>query len=255
MSLGIACVILWCACVVVQAQALSASAGVGYAGERLALDEYGIQMRAVQQQALAAQNGINAVTDSLIEANAVAEKLAERNRELKKQNELFGVSRVTGNREILEQRLLKSARDLALVEDKLHEHSTQLQSLVAALNDYLGAPESMKRDHLPELLTSLNNSERLLNSELNEELPSNSGVIDTMRVIDVREDLALVVVDAGKKQGLNTGMNLTIRSGARPIAMVRAVDVRDRITGCVIHQYLGDALPIEIGNEVRLDLR
>jgi hypothetical protein len=240
------------------AQGFPAKFGVGYAGSRLALDRHRIEIQAVVQQAQAAQSGINAVTESLIEANAVNEMLAEKNRELKKQAELFGVARATGDRAVLEQRLLKSVRDLDLVHEDLETQRTQHQQLVSALNDYLGAPESMKRDHLPQLLRSLRESERVLAEDLAGEITANEreAIITDMRVIDVRDDLALVVVDAGKKHGVDVGMQMIIRNGVRPIAQVRAVDVRDAITGCVINGFVGeDNSPIEIGNQVRLDIR
>ena len=235
----------------------AAQMGAGYAGMRLALDQQGVQMLNMQQQANAAQLGLAAVTDSLVEANQTAKRLAERNQELQKQFAALGVSRVTEDRAVLEERLLKAVRDLDLMDQKYKAAVQQLDSLVNASKDYLGAKENMKRDYLDPLVRAVSESERLLLQDVNSTVQGNAvaGSISQVRVIGVKDEIATVVINAGSRQGVSEGMQFTVQQGGRRIGTVRAVDVRDRIAGCVIQDFESANTPMEVGQQVVLDVR
>jgi len=235
----------------------AAQMGAGYAGLRLSLDQQGVQMLNLQQRVRSSQDGIAAVTESLIEANATSQAMAKRIQELQKQFAALGVSRVTEDREVLEQRLLKAVRDLDLVDTKYKQTLEQLNSLVHATQDYLGAKENMKRDELPKLMRAVSEADRLLQSELSNKVQGNTmaGTLADVRVLDVKDELALVIINAGQRQGVAEGMQFTVQQGGRRIGSVRAVDVRDGIAGCIIQDFVSANTPMEVGQQVMLDVR
>lgn len=235
----------------------AAQMGEGYAGLRLDLDQQGVQVLNLQQRFRASQDGIAAVTESLIEANATSQAMAKRIQELQKQFAALGVSRVTEDREVLEQRLLKAVRDLDLVDTKYKETLEQLEGLVNATQDYLGAKENMKRDELPKLMRAVSETNRLLQKNLSDKVQGNTvaGNLVEVRVLDVKDDLALVIINAGQRQGVAEGMQFVVQQGGRRIGTVRAVDVRDGIAGCIIQDFESANTPIEVGQQVVPDVR
>jgi hypothetical protein len=235
----------------------AAQMGAGYAGLRLSLDEQSIRMITLEGQTSAAHLGIAAVTESYIEAQQVAKRLAERNQELQKQFAALGVSRVTEDKAVLEERLLHAVRDLDMVDQKYKAAVQQLDNLLTATKAYLGAKENMKRDMLPALMRAVSESDRLLLQDVNSTVQGNAqtGTVGQMRVLDVKNDLALVIINAGTRQGVSEGMQFIVKQGDRRVGAVRALDVRDNITGCVIQTFESANTPMEVGQQVILDVR
>ena len=52
----------------------------------------------------------------------------------------------------------------------------------------------------------------------------------------VNGTLGVVVVEAGRREGLRPGMRLAVVRGRRGVAVVRVVDVRERIAGAVLER-------------------
>ena len=67
--------------------------------------------------------------------------------------------------------------------------------------------------------------------------------VTSIRVIEVNEELNLVVLDAGRKAGLRPGMVFAVVRDRTVVARVRAVDVRDRLTGATIESKQADENP------------
>ena len=64
-----------------------------------------------------------------------------------------------------------------------------------------------------------------------------------VRVVDVNRELRMVVLDAGRRQGLAPGVMLSVVQGDRAIARIRVVDVRRALAGAVIEDVAWRAFP------------
>jgi hypothetical protein len=64
-----------------------------------------------------------------------------------------------------------------------------------------------------------------------------------IRLVDVNRDLRMVVLNAGRGQGLAPGMLFSVVQGDRAIARVRVVDVRRALAGAVIEDVEWRAFP------------
>ena len=60
--------------------------------------------------------------------------------------------------------------------------------------------------------------------------------LQELRVLDVNPDLRMVVINAGKLHGLKPGMAFSVVRKGKGIARVRAIDVRDEITGAAMEE-------------------
>ncbi len=65
----------------------------------------------------------------------------------------------------------------------------------------------------------------------------------SLDVIEVNSDLALVVIRGGSFAGLKRGMMLAVLRGERVVARVRVLDVRKMISGARLEAVLGDVYP------------
>lgn len=83
-----------------------------------------------------------------------------------------------------------------------------------------------------------------------DQLPEISGLAgqdvsgeQTLSVLEVNRDLALVVLNGGVMAGMKPGLVLAILRDERVVARVRAIDVRKAISGARIETVLGNEYP------------
>ncbi|HBA83554.1 MAG TPA: hypothetical protein DCZ95_05615 [Verrucomicrobia bacterium] len=66
---------------------------------------------------------------------------------------------------------------------------------------------------------------------------------ESMELVDVNEALGLVVIDAGRADGLRPGMLFSVMREQKAIARVRVADVRDTLSGAVIEDMRSGGYP------------
>ena len=59
------------------------------------------------------------------------------------------------------------------------------------------------------------------------------------RVLDVNRELGMVILGAGRRDGLKPGLALAVSGRNRTVALVRIVDVRTAVAGAVIEETDG----------------
>jgi hypothetical protein len=71
--------------------------------------------------------------------------------------------------------------------------------------------------------------------------------------IAVKDDLSLVVINLGSKQGVREGMPFQVIRGEKLIGKVRVVDVRDKIAGAIVQNLFSEKDPIKVGDHLKVD--
>ena len=100
-----------------------------------------------------------------------------------------------------------------------------------------------------KLIAEIEASRRLSETLRNEKIGvggaavAETGSLQRAKIRDVNESLRLVVFNIGSIQGVRNGMPFVIYHGDQPIAMARAVDVRERITGAMVERAEKNAKP------------
>ncbi len=74
-------------------------------------------------------------------------------------------------------------------------------------------------------------------------------------VISLKDDLALVVINIGRRQGVQRGMPFDVLRKSRVVGTVRVVDVREHIAGAVIQDLNSGQEPIKFGDHLRVAAR
>ena len=76
-------------------------------------------------------------------------------------------------------------------------------------------------------------------------VPSGLLAKDEIGIVDVNRSLRMVVIDAGVLRGVRPGMGFDVLREGRYVARLRAVDVRDTVTGAVIEDMEMQRPPIQ----------
>jgi hypothetical protein len=169
--------------------------------------------------------------------------------------EALGIDAASSDRTKLEQRLLKAVRDLELVQGEKDKISTALVRMCEAVLNLLKTAENID----PEARLAVEAEMRAANQTMGVapaeaiEAPTYTPVLTDATVIAVKNELALVVLNVGRNQGVQSGMPFGVWRENRKLGTLRVVDVRDRIAGAVIQEFEAEEEPIKVGDTLRVD--
>ncbi len=225
---------------------------------KLALESSEHENAALRQKLALAQEQISALADSLALANSESEVFKREAGDLKLRLEALGLDAASPDRALLEQRLLKAVSDLKIVEDQKEKLNEQVIRLNEAIIRYLKGASSIDGDARMALETEMRSSNQLLGitgaAQPAEPAATPAGSLMDARVISVKDELALVVANLGREQGVKIGMPFQVIRNGRQIGVVRVVDVRESISGAVI-QSLDPSEKVKVGDTLRVDAR
>ncbi len=199
------------------------------------------------------QEAIKSLTESLAESNSEAEIYRKKCEELTLQMEALGVD--VGNPSKLEQRLLKAVSDLRIVETEKNKVSDQLVRLSEAMLRYLKSASSVDADARMAVETEMRNANETLGlpSDHADGATAVSATLTDAKVISIKDELALVVANVGRKQGVAMGMPFQVIRGDEVIGLVRVINVRDSIAGAIIQELESDKNRIKVGDRLKAE--
>jgi cell shape-determining protein MreC len=73
--------------------------------------------------------------------------------------------------------------------------------------------------------------------------------------ISVKEELSLIVINLGSKQGVKIGMPFRVLRGENVIGNVQVVDVREKIAAAIIQNLSSEREPMKVGDRLVVDAR
>jgi hypothetical protein len=231
---------------------------------KVALESAKHENASLHQQVTLAQQQVAALTESLALANSEGEVFKRETADLKLRLEALGLDAASPDKALLEQRLLKAVSDLKIVQDQRDKLTDQLTRLDEAILRYVKSASSVDGDARLALETELRSSTEILGAATGNGSPASTGTnaanvdsagsLEDARVMAVKEELALVVVNLGRLQGAKIGMPFQVLHDGRKVGLVRIVDVREKISGAVI-QSLDQSEKIKVGDQLRVDAR
>ncbi|MFN0128252.1 MAG: hypothetical protein ACKV19_16385 [Verrucomicrobiales bacterium] len=198
------------------------------------------------QDRLAAEKSANnamAVKVGILSAEASAAR--EELEEIKRRAEAAGpVHDPRG----LEQRILDAVNDLRLTKESKDETDQRLHQLADAIQAYLAADA----ESAPALRTSVEQALAAATAPTATDDPEPSPTrIESSRVVSVKPDQRLLIVNAGRLAGMKPGTPLRIFRNDRPLASAVVVEVRASLSGSLITQLEGDEFP-RVGDTLRV---
>jgi hypothetical protein len=208
------------------------------------------QAAAERKRADEAEAQRKALVQSLAEAVRVSEEQTAASRETELKLQALGVDLISRDGNSLEQRLLKSVRDLDIAQQEIERQSNAIRRLSESCLKVLKAAPSLDAKVRAEAESTL----AAANAALAPLAKPKDGPADLSgaRVVSVDSSIGLVVFDAGRPTGLRVGTPVTVLRGERPLYSALVVDVRDAIAGAVLQDRLGDSGDVEVGDGIRL---
>jgi chromosome segregation ATPase len=195
----------------------------------------------------------HALQKNLATSNAEAEVLKRKVSELHLRLEALGLE-AAGDESKLEQRLLKAVNDLRLGEDEkrtLQEALIELSEAVLRFQKVAATEDAESRGSLE---AALRKASRALGSDLGSavEAAPVSATLTDASIISIKEDLALVVANVGRKHGVQAGMPFRVIRDGEDIGVIRVVDVREKIAGAVVQDLRSEKEKIRVGDRLKV---
>ena len=210
----------------------------------------------LREQVENGRRSLRAWGDNAAEANAEAEVFRRQYESLKLRMEALGLTTIGEGSDPLEQRLLRSVRDLDLVRQEKDAFRDQLLALAESVLRYL---KTTLGEGDPETRLQVEGELRATNEVLGNPIKVSgeaSPILPTLRsglVLGWKEDFSLLVANLGSHQGLKVGMPLTIARGDTFVGRARVVQVRERIAGAIVEEQSPKTGQIKIGDQIRVE--
>jgi hypothetical protein len=203
------------------------------------------------------QKSLADMRTSVAATNAETEVFKRQSMELKLRMEALGLDLAGGNNAKLEQRLLTAVSDLramAMEKKGLSEALIRLSDAAAIYaRNATGAPAEARL----ALESEIRNANKALGigSGNAVEAASVPATISDAMAISVKNDLSLVVINLGSRQGVKVGMPFRVMRGGNVVGSVQIVDVRDKIAGAIIQNLNSEREQIKVGDRLVVDAK
>jgi len=213
------------------------------------------QIQELGQQVAKCREQIKSLSESLANANSDGQQAREGYEKLRIQMEGLGVAALDPTNTELQQRLLTALSDLRILEGHrriLTEALVELSEASLGHAKTTSGGDPAAREHLNK---SLAGAERALSgSKLGAASgTAESGTLDNARIVSLKEDMGVAVLNIGSRHGVHPGMPFSIYRKDKPVARALVVDVRQGICGAVVQELVSRDEPVMVGDTGRAE--
>jgi len=187
------------------------------------------------------------VAHSLASANAAIASLRGENAQLKLQTETLGLAGLKPELRPLQERLIAAVADYRLADRRAKELTERIVSLSEAAIPFVGdPPDAAARTRLQQELSATNKS--IVAGKAETSIPPIA--LDAAKVISLKNDLGLAVINTGSDSGLRLGTPMRIVRAEQTVATGLVVDVRGRFAG-VLMTSANSADTLRVGDQAK----
>ncbi len=206
------------------------------------------------KQNLILKEQVQSLSDAVITAKSESDAATTENRELKARIEALGVNAMGNDRSKLEQRLIKAVSDLSSSQTDLATHKQILAGLTEAVVSLLKTSKDVSPEARLTVEAELRNASQKLGVDSNsvEKAEPSAVSLNNARVISLKPEIGLVVGNIGTQDSVKVGMPFRVYDGQNPIALVRVVDVREKLFGALIQETLSEKTTVKIGHRLKV---
>ena len=171
------------------------------------------------------------LAESLAKANEEVATLREEYERLRLQTETLGLAGLKPELRPLQERLIAAVADYRLADHRVKELTGRVVSLSEASLALLSDPaDAASRQRLQQELITANQS--LVSAKA--ETAAAPVALESAKVISLKNDLGLAVINTGAESGLRLGTPMRLVRGEKTVATGLVVDVRSRIAGVLM---------------------
>jgi hypothetical protein len=207
------------------------------------------KMKQLELQVEALKVKAQNLAESLAQANTEASQQKDSYSRMRLQMEALGVAALKGDERSLQTRLLDAANDFRLAEQGKQELTEKLVNLSEAALAYLKSSDAASRERLE---IALSQSRQALKKSQDSNTVSPVALGDA-KVVSLKSDLGLAVINAGKLSGLRLGMPIKFIRKDRPVADGVIVDCREHLTGILVTTTEPATESVVIGDTIKIE--
>jgi hypothetical protein len=213
------------------------------------------QIQELEQRLGKASEQIKSLSESLADANSDGRQAREGCEKLRIQMEGLGVAALDPTHTELQQRLLTALSDLRILEGHRRILTEALVELSEASLGHAKTSSGGDPAARENLNRSLAGAERALSgSKLSASSgAAESGTLDNARIVSLKEDMGVAVLNIGSRHGVHPGMPFSIYRKDKPVARALVVDVRQGICGAVVQELVSKDEPVRVGDTGRAE--
>lgn len=212
------------------------------------------EVQQLQEKFTLMQASTARMTQSLALATGEAELFRRQAGELKLRLESLGVEGGSGATTKLEQRLLTAASDLRVAERDRAQLREALSGLSEAAKRFSQKAATTDAEAKHAFDEQVKEAARMLavSSTTATNAVAPPGTLTDGQVINISDELALVIVNVGSRQGVSAGMSFQVTRDNHIIGSVRVVDVREKIAGAVVESLSSEKDRIRVGDRAKV---
>ena len=219
---------------------------------RLALQLAQSKIEALEAKVARAKEQNGSLGERLATAADEARTARENYDKMRLQLEGLGVAALNGPnaQSELQQRLLAALADMRILDQQRRQLTEALMNLSEAALSYAKAAPNAGEEHQQALNKGLSTAEKALAAAQNDhtQATGNEGDLQNAKIISVKDELGIAVLNVGSRQGVHPGMPITIYRQDKPIARAMIADVRSSISGVIVQDMVNEKDTIKVGD-------
>ncbi|MCP5559429.1 MAG: hypothetical protein H7A55_16920 [Verrucomicrobiaceae bacterium] len=210
------------------------------------------RIQGLETRAKAAEEKVNALTQSAAAANAESNDYKERYERLRGLLEALGIGALENNVDQTQDRLLSALSDLRLVESQKNRLAEQLLELSEAALQFGSSAQGANADAAARLQKAISAAEATIQAGTGsaQAAPMDMG---QARIVSLKPEYGIVVLNVGVRDGVKPGMPFTIYREDQPIARVLVSDVRNSVCGAVVQDPVNAADTVRVGDRGKVE--
>lgn len=220
----------------------------------MTLESLAKENRELKTKLLLANEQVRSLSESLGIANSESEFFKRELTELRLRMEALGIDSSGSNKSKLEQRLLKAVNDLKVLQeekDKISDHLVRLSETVLRFIKSAENSDAQTRMEVEAEMRAANEAIGIAPPQAVEAQAVDANLQEGI-VIYYKQELGLVIANLGRQHGVKPGMPFQVLRGNRKIALVRVVDIREKISGSIIQEMDLKNDQIKVGDTVKV---
>ena len=188
---------------------------------------------------------VASLRESYMLARADADAARKQLREVSARLEALGGTALGGQ----EEKLIETAAMLESTRTELDEVRQSSLRLVSAIAEYKRNAMVEDDQASQSLVAALQDMEVALGLRQKQQSEFD-GTLDEAKVLSIDTESGLIVINAGRKGGVEVGMPMEISRGDQVIAETMVTDVRKSVSGLLVQRHLNPVLSIAVGDRV-----